>query len=214
MLPEIPSPTLAPLWGHRLAGLAHPSSLGLRGRVLPAMGKPWPGSHSQEGHGRLWRCGCPGRGPGAPCPEPEALLRSLSVRGWLRKPGAHGGAIHVSFFLFFPPTSAPAVFITSGPVLCYQSGQLSLSKSPPGGGDKEGSLGGGLGHPKATHKTRAEVPGQDGKLHRSQSLSSERPRPAASHRFGVLRAAHFLTAQRKEPWPAFAPAFGMKDKDS
>lgn len=146
---------LALLWDLFLAGLTHPSSLVLRVWVFSSHGQALAGqdSHSQEVHGRPWGWGSPRRGPGARCPKPGALLLSPGGRVLPLKPRAHGWIVRVSFLFVFCFSKTPNVstsFLTSGHVLCLSQRAAGLdlgaphaSKSPSGGGDKEGSLGGG-----------------------------------------------------------------------
>lgn len=148
---------------------------------FPTTDKLWQGSHSPEGHGRLWRWWWGG-------PLEEALLLSLSMSPADDAQGPMEGPF---VFLFFSPKNCNTnIGISCFPnlrtraLLSKQSAELDLgaphrSKSPPEEGDKERDLGrgwgGGLRHLKATHKTRSEVPGKDGKIHGHSSFPLRAP---------------------------------------
>lgn len=127
---------------------------------------------------------------------------------------------HLCFFFFQKaviPNISTSCFanLRTRALLSKQSAELDLgaphvSKSPPGGGEKERCLGGGprVSESNTQNKTRGS---------RKRWQNAQVPVPFLREAqtsclplFRILQAAHFLTAQRKEPRPALVPAFGSE----
>ena len=204
-------------WDHFLTGLACPSSLTLGACVFS--GKCCVGSHSLEDHGSPQRWVSPGRSWEHPIPIWGPASATPVQALW--KPRGCGGSV---WFYFFKnqqhPTSAAVVLLNLGAhaLLLKWSAELDLgalpvSKSPPGWGNKVGSLARGRGTRASckqhTTQTKPGFLGKDGRVHRPWPFPSERPKPAA-RQLWCFPGSHSLTAQRRDRWPSLALAFGSE----